>query len=143
MSLVQLVYASRLTPEASGTQLTDIVEVSQRNNAAVGVTGALCFNHSFFLQCLEGGREAVNRTYHRIAGDPRHDELMLLRYGPVRQRSFSDWSMGYVPAGALTPERLLRHAPTAEFDPLRLDGDAALGLLLDLHEAARRLHPRA
>ncbi|WP_203128476.1 BLUF domain-containing protein, partial [Escherichia coli] len=50
----------------------DIIRASQRNNAQVGVTGALLLVDGVFLQCLEGSVASVNALYHRIALDRRH-----------------------------------------------------------------------
>lgn len=139
MRLVQLIYASRLVEGASGSQITSIIEASQRNNARDGVTGALCFSHSYFLQCLEGERGAVNHTYHRIVPDPRHSDLVLLSCREVEARAFQDWSMGYLPASVLTPERVLRYCSSTTFNPYELGGVAARDMLIELSAAATLL----
>ena len=59
--LIQLTYASRVGPLVGPADVKDILRSSQRNNAQVGVTGALCLSNGIFLQYLEGDREAVNR----------------------------------------------------------------------------------
>ena len=139
MRLIQLVYASRLVPGTAGTELTSIVDVSRRNNARAGVTGALCFNVDYFLQCLEGERSAVNATYNRILRDPRHDNAVILRYAEIPSRDFSDWSMGYVPSAVLRGETVLRYGGNDTFQPMQLGPDGSIALLRELRDLAVRL----
>lgn len=139
MRLIQLVYASRLTPGTSGTEITSIVDVSRRNNARAGITGALCFNVDYFLQCLEGERQVVNATYQRILRDPRHADAVILRYAEVATRDFSDWSMGYVTGAMLRGETVLKYLPSEVFQPALLGPDASIALLRDLKELSIRL----
>lgn len=143
MRLVQLIYCSRVASGVHGTAITSIVDVSRINNARDGVTGALCFNANFFLQCLEGERAAVNEAYHRILRDPRHEGALLLRYTEVPKRQFGDWSMGYLSSQAMTPELLLQYGSNDLFDPEDLGADAALDFLLELKSRAIRLRQPA
>ena len=70
--------------------MEQILETSRRRNAARAVTGYLCFNAEYFLQALEGPVAAVNKTFHRIHGDPRHAGAALLDYSVIGARRFSD-----------------------------------------------------
>ena len=143
MRLVQLIYCSRVVTGVHGTAITSIVDVSRFNNARDGVTGALCFNANFFLQCLEGERGAVNETYHRILRDPRHEGALLLRYDEVSKRQFGDWSMGYLSSQAMAPDLLLQYGSNDRFDPEQLGADAALEFLLALKSRSIRLRDAA
>ncbi|MBL0029030.1 MAG: BLUF domain-containing protein [Rhodanobacteraceae bacterium] len=143
MRLVQLIYCSRVVTGVHGTAITSIVDVSRFNNARDGVTGALCFNANFFLQCLEGERGAVNETYHRILRDPRHEGALLLRYDEVSKRQFGDWSMGYLSSQAMAPDLLLQYGSNDRFDPEQLGADAALDFLLALKSRSIRLRDAA
>ncbi len=143
MRLVQLIYCSRVVTGVHGTAITSIVDVSRFNNARDGVTGALCFNANFFLQCLEGERGAVNETYHRILHDPRHERALLLRYAEVSKRQFGDWSMGYLSSQAMAPDLLLQYGSNDRFDPEQLGADAALDFLLAVKARAIRLREAA
>lgn len=139
MRLIQLVYASRLVPGTAGTELTSIVDVSRRNNARAGITGALCFSVDHFLQCLEGEQAAVNATYNRILRDPRHDAAVILRYAEIPARDFSDWSMGYVPSAVLRGETVLRYSANGLFQPYELGPESSIALLRELRDLAVRL----
>ncbi len=139
MRLIQLVYSSRLVPGTAGTELTSIVDVSRRNNARAGVTGALCFSVDYFLQCLEGERNAVNATYNRILRDPRHSDAVILRYAEITTRDFSDWSMGYVSSAILRGDTVLRYAANDVFQPAQLSSDGSIALLRELRDLSVRL----
>lgn len=77
-------------------ELAQILEVARRKNLANGVTGALLHNAGSFAQVLEGPRDVIEETFERIQCDDRHGEVMLLHAGPIRQRSFPEWSMAFV-----------------------------------------------
>ena len=92
--LVQVVYGSTTPTVLDREELLEILRVSRRNNAAVGVTGALLYADGNVMQVLEGPAPAVEATYDRIARDPRHRRVLPLVRGVVEARSFPDWSMG-------------------------------------------------
>lgn len=47
-----------------------------------------------FIQYLEGSKEIIN-LYDQIKDDPRHSGAVLLSYGPLKERVFPAWHMGY------------------------------------------------
>lgn len=102
MSLYRLIYASRASEQMKPDDLAQILSSSQRNNQRVHVSGALLFSAREFLQCLEGGREAVNATYARILGDPRHEGAVILDYREIARRQFGGWAMHQVAHDWLT-----------------------------------------
>lgn len=88
--MYQLVYIS----SAVGAVATAaILAKSQANNARNGVTGLLYADGKRFLQALEGERDVVERTYTRIAADPRHRGLVVLSKREVSEREFGPWAM--------------------------------------------------
>lgn len=94
--LYQLAYISQSRSPLDQTTLSDILEVSQRNNARDRITGVLKYHDSLFFQVLEGEQSAVEHLYHRrISRDARHSGLSLMWYGSAEQRTFSDWAMEY------------------------------------------------
>lgn len=96
MLLVRLIYASTATETLNPADYQNILASSIKNNSHTDITGMLCCDGRYFLQCLEGSRQAVNRAYLRIVNDSRHTNVMLLSYGEVAERQFSSWAMGYV-----------------------------------------------
>lgn len=142
MRLIRLVYSSRVADAVDPAAIRAILAVSQRNNARDGISGMLCFSSGVFLQCLEGGRPEVNRTYHRILGDPRHSDPEILGYQEIFQRDFDDWSMGYIGEGLIAGDTLFRFSAERRLDPGSQSADSAWGLLRALAEQARRIGVR-
>ena len=134
MYLVRLLYASAISEKFSANDIENILVSARKNNAELDVTGLLCFNRKYFLQCLEGGRKAVNTIYHRILNDSRHQEVVLLQYREIHERVFSRWQMGYVPETQLTDELNLTFSKGRNFNPYDLHGESAHRLLLKLAE---------
>lgn len=144
MFLSRLIYASRATDALSPADVEQILAASRRNNGRAGVTGILIFSSREFLQCLEGSREAVNQTYARILGDPRHADVQVLDYREVDRRLFPDWGMHALAPALLTRQRLLRYGERELFTPTRMSAASALALLEDLSrdpEGASALTP--
>jgi len=102
-------------------QIEQILEKSRRNNAQVGVTGALMFNAGHFIQVLEGPPAAVEATFERIQQDDRHGDVALIQFEPIAQRGFSNWSMAYV--GSSPTDRLNGIGARSGFDPGKLDAE--------------------
>ena len=133
--LFRMTYVSRatLTGQAQFEQLThSIVFSSQRNNAAVGVTGLLLAHNGCFMQTLEGPRRNVSQIFSVIGRDLRHVQIEVLSGGPASDRLFGRWNMC---ARAITPEALPAIEALdlhGEFDPFSLESSAALKLLATL-----------
>jgi hypothetical protein len=103
MMLFSLVYVSSATGSFRPGDLKRILEISRRNNAAVGITGLLLHVGGNFMQALEGEAHAVQALYGRIALDPRHGRLQTILARPIEDRAFPDWSMAFREAGELDP----------------------------------------
>jgi hypothetical protein len=130
--LVRLMYASRAAEGVNQDALVHILRQSKAHNPSLGVTGVLCFSQGIFLQVLEGGRSAVNRLYNRIATDPRHTQVELLRYEEIGERHFAGWSMGQVNMARLNPALLLKYSETATLDPFAVSGAVSMALFQEL-----------
>ena len=112
--------------------ITEILEVSRRNNAEVNITGALMFNAGCFGQVLEGRREVIESTFERIQRDVRHGDVSLLAFEPIAARSFGAWSMGFVGSRPEDKAAFGEIGRTTGFDPAQADGDALLTALRNL-----------
>lgn len=115
--LIQLTYASRVSRALGPADVKDILAASQRNNAAVGVTGALCLANGIFLQQLEGERDVVNKVYLRILADNRHAEPAILDFSEIASRRFSSWNMGLISSVAENRQTFLKYSRSTQFDP--------------------------
>ena len=132
MHLVRLIYASRPAHELSMDQIDAILEASVRKNSSAGITGILCYEGGYFLQCLEGSRDAVNELYRTIVRDERHHDAMLLQFGPIGARDFGSWAMGFVSSLSHEQAQILRHSLNEVFNPFTMTGENAHALLLEL-----------
>ncbi len=136
--LYRLIYTSRnLLPgdeDAQAAAVAGILALSKRNNARVGVTGALLFNAGSFAQVLEGPRLAVEATFERIQRDPRHSDVSVLQCEPVASRGFANWSMAFV--GRSPRGRALwgEFARRTDFDLGRMEADRLFATLLAIVE---------
>ena len=133
----RLVYYSRNRVDSGPAALAHEIEVilaaSRRNNAKVGVTGALMFNAGCFAQVLEGDQGALETVFERIQQDDRHGDVALLSFEPVPARAFDTWSMGFVGASVEDAARYGATGLESGFDPARITGVA---LFETLHRLA-------
>lgn len=134
MFLVRLVYASQISDHFSADDIENILKKARKNNKELNVTGLLCFNRKYFLQCLEGSRTNVNTIYHRILNDPKHNNIVMLDYKEIITREFDQWEMGYMPESSLTAPLNLKFSGTPEFEPYDMSGESAHQLMLQLRD---------
>ncbi len=120
--LYQLAYVSLSQRSLSQPLLSEILDVSQRNNARDEITGILMYHDKLFFQVLEGKRGAVEDCYfERISDDVRHTSLSLMWADFVQSRTFSDWAMGYV-----GPEEIGKYTKESFHSLAYLKGDENL-----------------
>lgn len=93
--MIQLVYASAATAPMNRADLQRILDVADRTNAELGITGMLLYDRGSFFQVLEGPRDAVSALYARIGKDRRHDQVLHILTQSITRRDFPDWSMSY------------------------------------------------
>ena len=148
MNVVRLIYVSHFSGSVNPNDIQDILAISRKNNEAWGITGALCYDQNFFLQCLEGPRERVNTLYRQILSDERHQQVTLLDYSDLHQRRFAKWSMAYARIDESTESIILKYSGSKVFAPFSMTSKQALGLIEDIvkereeylaHEAAKLL----
>jgi len=135
MFLTRLVYASTVSESFSSDDIESILIAARKNNIKTNVTGMLCFNRKYFLQCLEGSRTAVNKTYHHILNDPRHNHIIMLDYKEITTREFSEWSMGYMPESSLTSPLNLMYSGSPDFNPYEMSGASAHQMMLAMKKS--------
>jgi hypothetical protein len=130
--LVRLLYASRTAAPLTASVVDSILEQSRTNNPRQGITGVLCCSDDFFVQVLEGDRDAVCELYNAIVRDDRHVNVRLLKYDEISERRFNSWTMGQVNLATVNPSLLLKYSAHAKFDPFNSSGHASLALLDEL-----------
>jgi hypothetical protein len=129
MHMSQLIYYSEKRDLGHGG-VDAILETARKENQSRSLTGLLMFNRNFFLQCLEGSREAVTTMFCKIATDPRHGNVTLISVHQIDAREFPDWTMGYVVSTSEEMKSALREfLPTEEFNPRLLTSTSAINLM--------------
>ncbi len=93
--LFSLTYVSSALKPFSKSELEQLLVVSRENNAERGVTGMLLYKEGNFMQVLEGDERKVRTLYEKISVDARHKDDIVLLQGPVAERQFPEWSMGF------------------------------------------------
>ena len=94
MNLYQLVYKSIRNVSCDEQEIKKILDSCERNNPSKEITGVLLHSDNNFIQYLEGSKDII-KLYDLIKEDPRHSRVVLLSYGPLKERVFPAWHMGY------------------------------------------------
>lgn len=132
--MFSLIYCSTVNEKFSGDHaLQQILEESRQHNESQGITGMLLFSSKYFLQYIEGSRDAVNHAYARIMKSSSHHNIQLLNYQQIAHRNFPAWHMQYIPLTDEMQVKLFRFSQEKEFNPYKMNGETALGLLTALN----------
>ena len=94
-ALYHLVYQSFATLPMSEAELERVLAQSRAWNSAHGLTGILLYSNGIIMQVLEGTYDEVQYIFTRISRDNRHAHVVKLADGPIQQRHFHQWSMGF------------------------------------------------
>ncbi len=134
--MIRLVYVSTAVDAVDLNEFKKILSTAQQNNQQRDLTGMLAFNSKAFLQALEGSREAVNDLYAKLMRDPRHFNIMILKYQEITERHWSKWSMGFAAPSADNRALFLKYSSQSVFNPYSLSGDNAEKMLIELSSIA-------
>ncbi|HWA74429.1 MAG TPA: BLUF domain-containing protein [Polyangiaceae bacterium] len=94
----ELIYVSAAVTPMDQQELAALLLKARANNKRLDVSGILVHHEGSFLQVLEGDPTVVEPLFARIQRDKRHQRTLVLQRGLSPQRSFGDWSMGFVEA---------------------------------------------
>ncbi len=137
--LTRLIYCSVAAEKISVGDLVSICKKASVRNMENGITGALAFCDNYFLQALEGKRDAVWSTFSRIQQDERHHDVQLIGMMDVEDRAYPEWSMRFVELQRLPSEdvRALieKHSGESKFTPWKMSGAQCDLFLQELYEA--------
>ncbi len=120
--LYRYIYLSSAIEPMTQEDIEQILAASRRNNTPAEITGLLVYHDGHFLQVIEGPKEAVTHCVARIKQDPRHDTIFRLSSGPVAQRAFPDWRMGFAHPEDLSAD--VRHAVVSLYEFARPESPA-------------------
>ena len=130
--LYRLIYASEAADDLTPDSVQALLDNARRRNRLRDISGMLVFDSRYFLQVIEGGREAVSLLLGTLCADTRHTDVRLLELDEITQRAFADWSMEFVPAAAINKTVLLRNGVSSHFDPHSLSKAGALHVLTEM-----------
>jgi len=111
-ALLRLMFISRANfsnwADARGVELeiSRIMYPSPRTSADDRVGGIFHQRNRWFLQCIEGPRDALQAVWQRHLADPRHTDSTIRVLEPIERRSFPPGAMRY--AGMRPQLRRLR-----------------------------------
>jgi hypothetical protein len=95
-SLLRILYTSKTYGRLSEADLSKLLHQCREYNQLINVHGILCYNHSDFIQVLEGPETAVIKLYQKIIDDERHHDCKLINISLTDKYIFKNWSMGYI-----------------------------------------------
>ncbi|MFL0803928.1 MAG: BLUF domain-containing protein [Agarilytica sp.] len=129
MTDVQLIYASTASGDLSIDEVKDVVKLAAQKNMGIGISGFLCANSRYFLQCLEGDKESIDSLYQTISRDMRHHNLNAIGCEPIASRTFESWGMGVVLGLDRHKEILKKYNADSVFNPYSLTFKQCLAML--------------
>lgn len=88
-------YRSVQAKHMTRADVAALLRDAKMRNINRSVTGLLLQIDNKFVQYIEGPRADVQHLIDRIQADPRHRDVQLLFEGPISERLFGDWSMGF------------------------------------------------
>lgn len=133
MSMYHAIYHSRRVARRP-SDLDDIIDTAQRNNAMLGVTGVLLVDGDHFVQLLEGRRAVLTGLLARILNDDRHTQCELALFERTSIRLFSGWSMR--PIRLSDAQRACFEAGGVDMDdPGALSGQMLWDLMVTISES--------
>jgi hypothetical protein len=104
------------------------------------LTGIL-YKDGNFLQVLEGPALAVKATLQRIELDDRHRGILVMKEGPIKDRSFSEWRMAFRDTSGASVKDIIGYSPFMEMsfeaDKFRSKPDFANRMLLQFKKRLR------
>ncbi len=114
------------------SQLGQILSVSNRNNKAVDISGALIFDDLWFVQALEGDRKAVWQKFQRICDDERHGNIVLVEMRDIEERLFGNWWMGLADHNERTHAAFAPYLRHDRLSPVNMSASALLTLMINV-----------
>lgn len=115
--ILRLTYISRYNNHNENDELQKILSQAQSNNAQNGITGALVFNHNYFLQSIEGARPMINELLRKLIKDDRHFSLQIIEAREIDQRRWTRWSMKYLSPNEQNKDQALKFSGGTTFNP--------------------------
>ena len=101
--LYHILYLSSARRQFEPQELVGLLAAARRNNERDKITGLLLYLDGNFIQHIEGEQDAVEACFRRIESNPLHKVVTVLSRGPLKNRQFQNWSMGFRQASHFEP----------------------------------------
>lgn len=92
---IQIIYTSRANTPFSDSELDQLLAHCVSRNTPENFTGMLLYGNGKFMQVLEGDADKLDLAMKQISQDKHHHDVNILVRTPIKQRDFSEWSMGF------------------------------------------------
>ena len=132
--ILRLTYISRYNTDNPKGEVTRILTQAQQNNERNGITGALVFNHNYFLQSIEGARPVINELLRKLVKDNRHHGLQVIECREVELRHWSKWSMKYLIPSDENKGLALKFSTGTQFNPYLMNTNQIMMLIETLSD---------
>ena len=132
--ILRLTYISRYNTDNPKGEVTRILTQAQQNNERNGITGALVFNHNYFLQSIEGARPVINELLRKLVKDDRHYALQVIECREVELRHWSKWSMKYLIPSDENKGLALKFSTGTQFNPYLMNINQIMMLIETLSD---------
>lgn len=132
--ILRLTYISRYNTDNPQGEVTRILTQAQQNNERNGITGALVFNHNYFLQSIEGARPVINELLRKLVKDDRHHALQVIECREVELRHWSKWSMKYLIPSDENKGLALKFSTGTQFNPYLMNTNQIMMLIETLSD---------
>jgi len=136
MSAFTIAYHSRNLIEQqtmnSAAEIQRLLDQARARNGRLGITGALLFNESRFVQVLGGDEASVMEVLDSIRRDSRHSDIDLLPPRLMPERSFAEWSMAFVGVSPQTRGYYQDFSLRSNLEWTHTTSDLLAALILDL-----------
>ena len=132
--ILRLTYISRYNTDNPKGEVTRILTQAQKNNERNGITGALVFNHNYFLQSIEGARPVINELLRKLVKDDRHHALQIIECREVELRHWSKWSMKYLIPSDENKGLALKFSTGTQFNPYLMNTNQIMMLIETLSD---------
>ena len=131
MNLKRLVYLSRQETTLTTKDIHQIIETSEKNNEANGLSGLLIYSKRSFLQVIEGDIYKLNGSFAKICRDARHSDISIVEFTSIENQLFANWKMRlFCLDDFKMPENMLDLAESSPYYPFPIDVDLLLEILL-------------
>ncbi|MEO6151343.1 MAG: BLUF domain-containing protein [Mucilaginibacter sp.] len=138
--MYHLIYISTSHELMNEYELTDILAISRENNQEHGVTGMLLYAEGTFIQVLEGEQADVKKVLSKIINDGRHKNIIELASGPLDERDFPNWSMGFASGNAEVLKEFEGYINPADLQGMKINNMGAAIIMLKSFAETNRLN---